>query len=331
MLIGLGIGLMALISLAVLMPGAARTSLASQFAVGLFAALTTGWAVAWCAREWPSRRLSRAFIVSADFGITMVALVGSTWPTGLFALNCYALISVYLMFFDGAKALVLHAALILATTTAFIAQLPVGDHLTRASMAATILGTVLPTILTPMGIQFGIWTLRNDANESVTDPLTGLLNRRGLQLHSAGLLSANRITATAALTVIVVDLDRFKDINDKYGHATGDEVLIQCARRIKEVVDKSALVARVGGEEFVVVHLADPYQGDQVPERIRQAIAAPGERPPVTASLGVTSVTHRHLAAQGADPVRLLDEIIAQADAAMFDAKHVGGDAIRQL
>lgn len=329
-LIGSGIGLMALISLVVLLPDAERNSSASYVAVWLFAALTTVWAIAWCARTWPSRRVSRAFIVTADCGITAVALAGSTWSTGLFALNCFALISVYLMFFDGAKALTLHAALILATTTAFISQLPVDGHLTRTSLTATILGAVLPTILTPLGIQFGIWTLRNDAIESVADPLTGLLNRRGLHLHFAVLLNAHRTTG-AALTVIVVDLDRFKDINDKYGHPTGDEVLIQCAQRIKSTVDPSALVARVGGEEFVVVHHGDPDHADEVPEQIGRAIAAPGEQPAITASLGVTIVAHKHFAAPDADHARLLDDVIARADTAMFDAKHAGGNAIRRV
>lgn len=330
-LIGTGAGLMALIALAVLLPGAGRTSSAAHVAVGLFVALATGWAVVWCTRAWPSQRMSRAFVLSADFGITMVALVGPTWSTGLFALNCFALVSAYLLFFDGAKALTLHTALILAATTSFITQLSVDDHLSRASLAATILGAALPTILTPLGIQLGIWTLRRDANESVTDPLTGLLNRRGLHLHSAGLLIMNR-SAAAAFTVIVVDLDRFKDINDTYGHATGDEVLIRCARRIVATVDdSSALVARIGGEEFVVVHLAAPYLADELPERIRLAIAASGEYPCVTASLGVANVAHEHLAALDADPAGVLDDAIARADEAMFDAKRLGGNAIRQV
>lgn len=328
-LIGAGIGLMALISLLVLLPDAGRNSSASYVAVWLFAALTTVWAVVWCARTWPSRTVSRAFIVTADCGITAVALAGPTWSTGLFALNCFALISVYLMFFDGAKALTLHSALILATTAAFTAQVPAGDALTRTSLTATVLGAVLPTIVTPLGIQFGIWTLRNDANESVTDPLTGLLNRRGLHLHFASMLGANR-TSSAALTVIVVDLDRFKDINDKFGHPIGDKVLIHCARRISETVGQSALVARIGGEEFVVVQHVDRHRDDQLPERIRLAIATPGETPSVTASLGVTDVAYRHFAAPDSDHVRLLDDVLARADVAMFDAKHVGGNSIRR-
>lgn len=328
-LIGAGIGLMALISIAVLLPVIGQDSTASRVAVTLFATLTTVWSIVWCSRTWPSRRVSRAFIVSADVGITVVALLGSSWPTGLFALNCFALISVYLMFFDGAKALTLHSALILATTAAFTAQVPAGDSLSRTSLTATVLGAVLPTIATPLGIQFGIWTLRNDANESVTDPLTGLLNRRGLHLHFASMLSANR-TSSAALIVVVVDLDRFKDINDKFGHPTGDKVLIHCARRISETVGQSALVARIGGEEFVVVQHVDRHRDDQLPERIRLAIAAPGETPSVTASLGVTDVAYRQFAAPDSDHVRLLDDILARADVAMFDAKHVGGNTIRR-
>ncbi len=74
----------------------------------------------------------------------------------------------------------------------------------------------------PGGIQLAIWSLRNDANESITDPpLTGLLNRRGLQLHLADLFR-DVVAAATDVAVIVVDLDRFKSINDTFGHIAGE-------------------------------------------------------------------------------------------------------------
>jgi diguanylate cyclase (GGDEF)-like protein len=173
--------------------------------------------------------------------------------------------------------------------------------------------------------KFGIWVLRNDANESVTDPLTGLLNRRGLHLH-IGDLFRDITTRDADVAVMVVDLDRFKDINDTFGHTIGDEVLIRSARRIKSAVRGSALVARVGGEEFVIVDLAEHRHPEQDPDRVRHAIAAPADHA-VTASVGVTSVAIANFAAPEVDAMALLDTIIERADRAMFDAKRNGGNA----
>jgi diguanylate cyclase (GGDEF)-like protein len=167
--------------------------------------------------------------------------------------------------------------------------------------------------------------LRNDANESVTDPLTGLLNRRGLHLHVGDLVHDGHFN-DAHLVVMVVDLDRFKGINDAFGHAVGDEVLIRSARRIKSALRGSALVARVGGEEFVVVDITEPGHTQRIAERVRSAVAAPADHAPITASVGVASVALANVAAPEADTSALLDTMIGQADHAMFDAKRHGGN-----
>lgn len=321
-MIGLGTGLDAVISLVILLPSV--STLASRVAVTMFAVLQIVWAWVWCRRGWPSRRMSLAFVVSADIGIAAVALIDRGWLTGLFGFNAFALISVYLMFFDGPKVLARHTVWILLSTAVFAVQVGTA-HLDGVGFTAKTLAAVVPVLGTPLGIQFGIWAMRNDANESVTDPLTGLLNRRGLRLHIGDLLRDNT-TQDSGMAVMVVDLDRFKDINDTFGHAIGDEVLIRSARRIKSAVRGSALVARVGGEEFVIVDFADPVHADRDTDRIRYAIAAPGD-PAITASVGVTSVALADFAAPGVDVVALLDRIIERADHAMFDAKRNGGNA----
>ncbi|PRC46572.1 GGDEF domain-containing protein, partial [Mycobacterium sp. ITM-2017-0098] len=262
----------------------------------------------------------------ADIAITAMVLLDASWLLALFGLSFFSMLSVYLTFFDGPKALAGHVLWILATTTVFVWH--IGGHQSQAhtlEMTAKTLVSVALVVATPLGIQCAIWALRNDANASVSDPLTGLLNRRGLQLHIRDLLRDNA-AAEAGLTVMVIDLDRFKDINDTFGHTTGDDVLIRTARRIKAAVRGSALVARVGGEEFVVVDLAEPSEAGRDTDRVRSSIAAPAE-PPVTASVGVTSVAVGELASPGADAVTLLDRIIEQADRAMFDVKRNGGNA----
>jgi diguanylate cyclase (GGDEF)-like protein len=323
LLIGLGTGLDAVISLVILLPSA--SSVTSRVAVAVFTVLQFFWAWVWCCRPWPSRRMSLAFVISADIAISAVALSDASWLMGLFGFTFFSMISVFLVFFDGPKVLAGHVLWILLSTTGFAVHVGAGTQLDVVELTAKMLVAVALVAATPLGIHCAIWAMRNDANESVTDPLTGLLNRRGLQLHIGDLVRDNT-TMEAEVAVMVVDLDRFKHINDTFGHPTGDKVLIRCARRIKAAVRRSALVARVGGEEFVIVALAEPGHTERETDRVRSAIAAPAA-PPITASVGVTTVALGDFAVPGVDPVALLDTIVERADNAMFDAKRNGGNA----
>ena len=326
-MIGLGTGLNAVTSLVILLPFAG--SPASHAVVALLAAIQFFWAWRWCCRPWPTRRMSLAFVVSADIVIAAAAVVDGNWLLALFSFNAFAMLSIYLMFFDGPKVLAGHAVWIVLATSAFAVRASEIANFDRIAFIASTLSVVVPVVSTALGTQLAIWALRNDANEAATDPLTGLLNRRGLHLHIGDLLGDG--TADSEVAVMVIDLDSFKDINDSFGHTVGDEVLIRCARRIKSAVRGSALVARVGGEEFVVIDAVEP--GSDVRrdfDRVRVAIGAPAT-PAVTASAGVTTVALANLAIPEGDPTALLDGIIERADRAMFDAKREGGDATIQL
>ncbi|MHC9293777.1 diguanylate cyclase [Mycobacterium sp. LTG2003] len=326
-LIGLGTAFNGVICLGILMPFA--TSRASAVVVAIFGLLQIGWGVAWCVRPWPSRRTSLAFVITADIGIAITAIADSSWLLGLFGFNAFTMISIYLMFFDGPKALVGHLTWILLATTAFTVRAAGHANFDTTTFTASTLTAVAPVLATPLGIQFGIWALRTDANESVTDALTGLLNRRGLHLHIGELL--RDATPRTEFTVMVVDLDRFKDINDTFGHTVGDEVLVRCARRIKSTVRGSALVARIGGEEFVIVDRTESSRRDRSDlDTVRYAICAPAEHP-VTASVGITIGEAGHLAMSGTTSAAWLDGMIERADRAMFHAKRKGGNATVHL
>lgn len=324
-MIGVGNGLTVVMSLAILLPWAGPDRFVSRIIVALFAVLVMSWAIRWCCGPWPTLPVSRAFVISCDIGITALALYEPTWLSGLYGFNAFTQLSVYLLFFDGPKFLTLHTLWILASTAVFATRAAAEANFNGAVFAASILATTAPALAAPVGIQFGIRTLRNDANESVTDPLTGLLNRRGLHLHFAELLS-DRHASGAHLAMMVADLDRFKGINDTFGHPIGDDVLIRTARRIESAVSASALVARVGGEEFVVVDVTEPGHAQRTAERVRSAIAAPADHAPVTASIGVTHVELGIFTAPEADPMALLDTGLSRADQAMLDAKRKGGN-----
>lgn len=321
-LIGLGTGFDAVISAVVLLPSAGTS--ASRLAVAVFVVLQLFWAWVWCFRPWPPRWVSVAFVVTADIAITVMVVLDASWVMSSFGLSFFTMLSVYLIFFEGPKALVGHITWILATTVAVVVRIGIDAELDVAGFTAkTLLSTAL-LVGTPLGIQAAIWALRNDANHSISDPLTGLLNRRGLHMQCVDLVQ-NAAAVDTEVTAMVIDLDRFKEINDTFGHKVGDAVLIGTARHIKSAVRGSALVARVGGEEFVVVDLASGRPAQRDLDRVRIAIATHSDYA-VTASVGVASVAVANFAADG-DPAALLDATIERADQAMFTAKRNGGNA----
>lgn len=326
-LIGLGTGFDAVISAVVLLPSASTSE--SRLAVAVFVALQLFWAWVWCFRPWPPRWGSVAFVVTADIAITVMVVLDTSWVMSSFGLSFFTMLSVYLIFFEGPKALVAHITWILATTAALSVRIGIDAGFDVFGFTAKTLLSVGLIVGTPLGIQAAIWALRNDANESISDPLTGLLNRRGLHRQFVDLVH-NATKTDTEVTVMVIDLDRFKDVNDNFGHTVGDAVLIGTARQIKSAVRGSALVARVGGEEFVVVDLASGRPAHRDLDRVRLAIATQTDYA-VTASVGVVNVAVANFAAPDGDPAALLDATIERADQAMFTAKRNGGNATEPL
>jgi diguanylate cyclase (GGDEF)-like protein len=143
------------------------------------------------------------------------------------------------------------------------------------------------------------------------DPLTGLLNRRAFEQRLGDEV------AVAACSVLYVDLDRLKWLNDSAGHRAGDRALVEVARRLVDVVREGDVVARLGGDEFAVCcpGLADAVSADLLADRVISALA--DVHPGITASVGVATANERL-----SDP----DELMVEADAAMYRAKRSGGN-----
>jgi len=161
------------------------------------------------------------------------------------------------------------------------------------------------------------------------DPLTWLPNRRLLLDRLAGLVSSSQRQHLFS-AVMFVDLDRFKTINDARGHATGDHLLRLAAQRLEELVRKSDTVARIGGDEFVVLlaHLAPDLAAagtaaQGVAEKIRAALAQEfeigGQGYGCSASIGVTLLPRDGQQA---------DDLLREADTAMYRAKGAGRNGI---
>jgi diguanylate cyclase (GGDEF)-like protein len=155
-----------------------------------------------------------------------------------------------------------------------------------------------------------------------TDALTGLPNRRYFD-EFCGLL-ARRRRADDAVGVLMIDIDRFKTLNDTYGHATGDEVLRAVAGAIVAAVREDDVPARFGGEEFVVL-LRNPGidVAFEVGERVRAAVSqldlARHGVPGVSVSVGVAVSAH-------AD--QPIDELVGLADEALYRAKRAGRNRV---
>lgn len=150
---------------------------------------------------------------------------------------------------------------------------------------------------------------------SRTDMLSGLLNRRAF---------IEDLSQVEHGQLLILDIDRFKQINDRYGHMAGDDVIVSIAQTITDTIDQSHLIARIGGEEFAVLFRhADYAEVQLVAEKLRRSIAG---RPvesvhqsiAVTVSGGIADIT----------PLRDFSAVYAAADRALYLAKSSGRNRI---
>ena len=159
---------------------------------------------------------------------------------------------------------------------------------------------------------------------AMTDPLTGLLNTRWLA-DAGDREVAQSLRTRSPLTVLLVDLDHFKSVNDSSGHAAGDAVLRRVARCLASSVRRGDAVVRFGGEEFLVVLRDTDERGAQHVASTLQTALRTIRTPPACAVRTLTaSIGGAVLGRDGAD----LDSLVRVADAAMYAAKHAGRDRV---
>jgi diguanylate cyclase (GGDEF)-like protein len=161
---------------------------------------------------------------------------------------------------------------------------------------------------------------------SRVDGLTGVLNRRALMESLSHEADRSRRYGFP-LSMILCDIDRFKDINDTYGHDEGDRALLAVTRTLAATVRQSDLLGRYGGDEFMVILPATSLDGaEEFAERIRRAVRGihfePGGGSPVplTVSLGVSALA----TGKGED----VDNLVKRADMALYASKAEGRDSV---
>ncbi len=160
------------------------------------------------------------------------------------------------------------------------------------------------------------------AHQATHDPLTGLPNRRLLVARIDDALQ-HPARAPEVVAVLFVDLDGFKRVNDTWGHSLGDELLVAVGRRLAAAIGEGETLARVGGDEFVLVRsVTDPdAELPSVAERVRAALLEPFLLNPGEVVIGASiGVTHSGLSGPGATP----ENLIRDADVAMYQAKGEG-------
>ena len=158
---------------------------------------------------------------------------------------------------------------------------------------------------------------------SLTDGLTGAYNRLAFDTHLQKLVERHTISPTSC-AMLMLDIDNFKQINDRYGHPVGDRVLMALVQRCRTLIRQDDLLARYGGEEFVVVlHGASLRQGLKKARAICKDVAAmrygideqhPHETIAFTVSIGVSAL----------QPGDTVEDVIARADKTLYAAKHRG-------
>ncbi len=285
-------------------------------AVAFSALVATYWSM-----RWPSTRTSIAIVVLTLAGLISACLAQSSPVAGLLGSTGFAVLAGYVAFVHSARLLAVVVSGGVATISVCVVRLALAGDIAMALSVIPVVSVAL--VIVPFAMQIMARLLGSDAHRSHTDALTGLLNRHGF--HTASHELADRLArmVNGRLTVAMVDLDQFKQINDTLGHSAGDQILRDVGAALRATVDDDALVARFGGEEFLIAEVGPASRSD-LGDRVLGAVG--GLSQTVTASVGVHSASHLPREPEALRAV--LDRLRATADIAMYTAKRSGGNAV---
>ena len=165
-------------------------------------------------------------------------------------------------------------------------------------------------------------------NAAVTDPLTGLYNRRYAQSHINLLLEDARSNG-GSVTALMVDIDHFKFINDAHGHFVGDQVICSVAHTLKSAIRASDLVARFGGEEFVVIlPNISPKDANTLAQRLRRKVSEiTTDATPIAITIRI-GISRFDTAELFESDLENYDQLLKEADQALYHAKRAGRNCV---
>jgi diguanylate cyclase (GGDEF)-like protein len=269
--------------------------------------------------RWPTRAQSVAFAVTCNTAVALACLAHPNPLAALIGCIAFATFGAYIAFFHTTGFVLYNFAVASAVALFEAVSLARSGHLALAGVDLWLVVEV--NIALPLAIRVLVRALAGDLSRADRDPLTGLLNRRAFQQDALAMILARR-GIDAHLVVLLVDLDNFKALNDDRGHAAGDQALVQVAQELQAAADNLVLVARSGGEEFLLAGTSATCNSEPLAARMCRAIAASAAG--VTASIG-TACGRLDAAAPG-EHESFLEDLITASDAAMYKAKRLGGN-----
>ena len=269
--------------------------------------------------RWPTRAQSIAFGLTCNTAVALACLAHPNPLAALIGCIAFATFGAYMAFFHTTAFVLYNFAVASAVALYEAVLLARSGHPALAGVDLWLVVEV--NIALPLAIQVLVRALAGDLLRADRDPLTGLLNRRAFQHNALGMILARKGT-DAHLLVLSVDLDNFKALNDNRGHAAGDHALVQAAQAMLAAADDQAVVARTGGEEFLLAGTSATCNSEALAARTCRAIAASNAG--VTASIGTACVRLDDTSL--GDRESFLNALIAASDAAMYRAKRLGGN-----
>jgi diguanylate cyclase (GGDEF)-like protein len=268
--------------------------------------------------RWPTRSQSVVFAMTCNTAVALACLAHPNPLAALIGCVAFATFGAYMAFFHTTGFVLYNFAVAAAVGSWEALSLGRSGH---PSLAGVDLWLVIEVnIALPLAIRILVRALSGDLLRADRDPLTGLLNRRAFQHEGLGMILARR-GIDSHLVVMLIDLDAFKALNDRCGHAAGDHALVQVAQALLAAADNQAVVARSGGEEFLLAGTSSSCNAESLAAQMCRAIAASAAG--VTASIGTACA---RLDDTAVEPQSLLQELITASDAAMYQAKRLGGN-----
>lgn len=285
--------------------------------VGCASLSTIPVALLWLYGGWPKRSIAGLYVAYADIGVLFVLFTFDSPFDAMPGCAMLSVIAVFAIVATSPKVVAAHL-FVAAVTLGTLAWLAVGDGAQPWSVASRTV-TLGSLFITPFALRPYLRYLRQRARGALRDSLTGLWNRRGLfdMVDQINRVGAGGHPETRAIGVVVIDIDRFKAINDRYGHPSGDAVLVEVADRLRRVASSESVVARLGGDEFVCVHLGSQAAVSEAEERIRSALESSFSGPPFTTSIGSAG----DAIIRGDGTGALLRKLVAIADIDLYRTK----------
>ncbi len=302
------------------------TSAHARTANTVIIVVTVIMAVALSTRRNLSRSWSYAFVLYSEVGIAAAMLLYSNPLAALAHAVMFSVIGGYIAFFHNARMQTLHMVWVFVVAIGIVTRTAVVENDVDVPVLVALVVLVGAAIyVIPFACQFVFSILGTDALNSQLDPLTGLLNRRGLA-DEVRLLLEKSYTHPALLVVAAVDINRFKAINDEYGHTVGDAVIEKVGARLVECAGPTALIARIGGDEFVIVDSVDQRSIDRIEHELRLSTITSSDHPAVAMSIGIAKIAGPFESSE--DALVAYPTLLRRADRAMYSAKARGGHSV---